>query len=188
MRMSRCLRLGQLLAVILWASAAFADEAPTVARLSESGTPAHKVIIGEAEHIRVPVIDSTFKARIDTGATTTSIDATEVEEFERDGKPWVRFVVRNDESEETFPLEAPVARVVQIKKRGQEGFTRRQAVAMDLVMGEMTKRVNVNLADREGFEFPLLIGRDFLSGLVIVDVALSYTQETPGAPDDDKKN
>ena len=59
---------------------------------------------------------------------------------------------------------------------------------MDLVMGEMTKRVNVNLADREGFEFPLLIGRDFLSGLVIVDVALSYTQETPGAPDGDKKN
>jgi hypothetical protein len=155
--------------------------------LSKSGTPGEKVTIGEAEHIGVPLVGAVFKARIDTGATTTSIFATDIEEFERDGKSWVRFVVRNDDSGDKFPLEAPVARVVEIKKRGQEGFTRRPAVAMDLVMGEMTKKVKVNLADRSGFEFPLLIGRDFLSGLAIVDVTLSYTQETSGAPTDEEK-
>ncbi len=181
------LRLGHLLVILIWASAAVAADPPKVGRLSESGTPTEKIMIGEAEYIGIPLIGAVFKARIDTGATTTSIFATDVEEFERDGKSWVRFIVRNDDSGDTFPLEARVARVVEIKKRGQEGFTRRPAVAMDLVMGEMTKQVKVNLADRTGFEFPLLIGRDFLSGLAVVDVTLSYTQETPGAPTDEEK-
>ena len=105
--------------------------------------------------------------------------------YERDGDPWVRFVIRNDDTDETFPLEAPVAGVAKIKKRGQEGFTERPAVAMDLVMGDVTKRIDVNLADRTGFEFPLLIGRDFLAGFAIVDVTLSYTQDTPGRPEAD---
>lgn len=184
---SASLRLGLLLAMLSWAATAVADDPPKVERLSKSGTPTEKIMIGEAEHIGVPLIGAVFKARIDTGATTTSIFATDVKEFERDGKPWVRFVVRNDDSGDKFPLEAPVARVVEIKKRGQEGFTRRPAIAMDLIMGEMTKEVKVNLADRTGFEFPLLIGRDFLSGLAVVDVTLSYTQETPGAPTDEEK-
>ena len=180
-------RLGAVLAALVLASVAYAAEPPKVERLVKGGVPAEKIMIGEAEYIGVPLTGSVFKARIDTGATTSSIFAVDVEEFERDGKPWVRFVVRNDDSKETFPLEAPVAGVAKIKKRGQEGFTRRPAVTLDLVMGDVTKKIKVNLADRTGFEYPLLIGRDFLAGLAVVDVTLSYTQKTPGAPTDDEK-
>lgn len=162
--------------------AAESAEAPEVKRLAKDLTPSDKVTIGEAEYVGIPLIDAVFKARIDTGATTTSIYAVDIEEFERDGKPWVRFVVKNDESKEEYPLEARVARVAEIKKRGEEGFTRRPAVSMDLVLGEATRSIKVNLADRSGFEFPLLIGRDFLSGIAVVDVTLSYTQKTPGSP------
>lgn len=168
--------------------AAFSAETPKVKRLAKDLTPSDKLTIGEAEYVGIPLIDAVFKARIDTGATTTSIFAVDIEEFERDGKPWVRFVVRNDETEEEYPLEARVARVAEIKKRGQDGFTRRPAVSMDLVMGEATRSIKVNLADRTGFEFPLLIGRDFLAGLAVVDVTMSYTQKTPGAPEADKGN
>ena len=55
-------------------------------------------------------------------------------------------------------------------------------------MGDVTKRLDVNLNDRTGFEYPLLIGRDFLGGLALVDVTLKYTQETQGAPEEDKAN
>ncbi len=162
-----------------------AADPPKVERLSEKGPPPDKLVIGQAEWIAVPLTDSVFRARIDTGATTTSIFATDIEIFERDGKNWVRFVIQNTDPEAEFPMEAPVARIVPIKKRGVEGHTRRPAVEMDLVMGEATRKVEVNLADRTGFEFPLLIGRDFLKGLAVVDVTLKYTQKTPGAPDDD---
>ena len=50
-------------------------------------------------------------------------------------------------------------------------------------MGEVTRLVEVNLADRTGFEYPLLIGRDFLRDVAVVDVSEKYTQATPGAPE-----
>ena len=175
-----------LLAALLFPVPALA-EAPKVERVGDDTLPADKITIGNAEMVAVPLIDAVFKARIDTGATTTSIFAIDLEEFERDGEPWVRFVVRNDETDESYALEAAVTRVAEIKKRGEEGFTRRPAVSMDLVLGDVTRRIDVNLADRTGFEFPLLIGRDFLGGVALVDVTLSYTQQTPGAPEMDEQ-
>ena len=172
-----------LFAAVVLFPAPVASEAPTVRRVSSDAVPADKITIGNAEHVALPLIDSVFKARIDTGAATTSIFAIDVEQFELDGEPWVRFVVRNDETDEGYPLEAPLVRVVEIKRRGQEGFTQRPVVSMDLVLGDVSRRIDVNLADRTGFEFPLLIGRDFLAGVAIVDVTLSYTQNTPGAPE-----
>ncbi len=168
-------------------SSAVAEDPPKVERTETERSPDDKIMIGEAEHVHVSLIDSTFKARIDTGATTTSIFATDVEMFERDGDRWVRFTIRNDESGESHPLEERVERVAEIKKRGEDGFTKRPAVLMDLTMGDATRRIAVNLADRTGFEYPLLIGRDFLAGLAIVDVTLSYTQATPGAPEKEAK-
>jgi hypothetical protein len=158
-------------------------EPPRVERVEESLSPHEKLTIGEAEYIGIPALRTVFKARIDTGATTTSIFAINVEEFERDGKPWARFVVKNAEQKKDYPLELPVVGVAKIKKRGRAGETRRPEVELDLTMGEATRRLKVNLADRTGFEYPLLIGRDFLRGLALVDVAKKYTQKTPGAPE-----
>ena len=56
-------------------------------------------------------------------------------------------------------------------------------MALDLPMGKVTRLVEVNLADRTGFEYPLLIGRDFLRDVAVVDVTKKYTQATPGAPE-----
>lgn len=67
---SASLRLGQIVAIVSCTSVAFAADAPKVERLSQPGTPAHKVTIGEAEYIGVPLTGAVFKARIDTGATT----------------------------------------------------------------------------------------------------------------------
>ncbi len=171
------------LTFLLVAIASQAADPPKVERVEASASSGEKLTIGEAEYIAVPAIDAVFDARIDTGATTTSIYATDVEEFERDGKSWVRFVVQNPDAEKEYPMELPVARVAMIKKRGQEGETRRPAVALDLIMGEVTRLVEVNLADRTGFEYPLLIGRDFLRDVAVVDVSKKYTQATPGAPE-----
>ena len=52
-----------------------------------------KIIIGETEMVRITPPQVTLKARIDTGATTTSIDARNITAFERDSKKWVKFSV-----------------------------------------------------------------------------------------------
>ncbi|MCP3871147.1 MAG: ATP-dependent zinc protease [Gammaproteobacteria bacterium] len=155
-----------------------AVDPPKVERVINDNASHEKLVIGEAEYIDIPALKATFNARIDTGAATTSVFAANIEEFERDGKPWVRFTVMNPDQKKEYPLERPVARVARIKKRGEDGFTRRPAVAADLTLGKVTRQITVNLADRTGFEFPLLIGRDFLRGLAVVDVSKKYTQKS----------
>ncbi|GAK22074.1 hypothetical protein JCM19052_2644 [Vibrio sp. JCM 19052] len=49
-------------------------------------TPDGMLILGAEEWVHIPAINQTFKGRVDTGATTSSISATEVVPFERDGK------------------------------------------------------------------------------------------------------
>ena len=49
------------------------------------------------EHVYISPPGILLTARIDTGATTSSIDARNIEPFERDGKRWVRFEVINPE-------------------------------------------------------------------------------------------
>jgi len=163
-----------------------AVEPPSVERVGSESAPAEKLIIGETEYVAIPAINSVFEARIDTGAKTSAIYAVDIETFERDGAPWARFTIKNPRQKKEFPLEMEVSRTARVKQEGRES-ERRINVTLDLTIGEITKRVTVGLADRSGFNYPLLIGRDFLSGSAVVDVARRHTQKTPGAPNIGKK-
>ena len=48
-------------------------------------------IIGAVEPFYILPMKSAFYARVDTGATTSSIDVENLKRFERDGKKWVSF-------------------------------------------------------------------------------------------------
>jgi len=163
-----------------------AVEPPSVERAGSKSAPADKLIIGEIEYVAIAAVNSVFEARIDTGAKTSAIYAVDIETFERDGKPWARFTIKNPRQDKEFPLEMEVARTSRVKQEGRES-ERRMGVILDLTLGEITKRLTVSLADRSGFDYPLLIGRDFLSGSAVVDVTRKFTQKTPGAPNINKK-
>ncbi|BFM06857.1 RimK/LysX family protein [Halioxenophilus aromaticivorans] len=130
-------------------------------------------IIGRIEYVDVMSIDMRKKARIDTGAETTSIDASNIVEFERDGRKWVQFTVTDRSSDDMSEVKAPVVRTVRIKQHGVDNV-RRQVVELDLRMGTLRETVEVTLADRERFDYPILIGRNFLRGRAVVDVSQKY--------------
>ena len=163
-----------------------ADKPPQVERAGSASAAPEKLIIGEVEYVAVPALDMVFRARIDTGAKASSIHAVDIETFERDGNPWVRFTIKHPDKNREIPLEMEVSRTARIKQQGQDS-ERRHSVPLVVTLGNITKELDVNLADRSNFEYPLLIGRDFLKGAAMVDVAQRYTQKTPGAPRGDKK-
>lgn len=142
------------------------------------GGAANKQIIGSVEAVRLLPPDVVIHARIDTGAATTSIDAREIMPFERDGKPWVRFLFVADGKKSV--IEKPVERRVRIKQHDEETPESRYVVRMRLVLGNTSQIIPVSLADRSRFKYPVLIGRNFLRDIYIVDVAkkLSTTPRT----------
>ncbi len=126
----------------------------------------------EPAHIRV-------KTKLDTGAKTSSIHATDIEVFDRDGNKWVRFRVpfrmkagTSSKKRDVF-FERPVVRRVRIKEHDRAP-ARRYVVNLDVCLGGITFTTPMTLADRSRFNYPLLLGRVALQGRAAVDPAQKY--------------
>ena len=130
-------------------------------------------VIGEVEPIYLLPMKSPFMSRIDTGATTSSLDAEDIKPFERDGRRWVSFTVVNRATKEKYTFEKPLLKNAQIKRIGEK--EKRPMVEMEVRMGKDTFRANFTIAEREKFEYQTLVGRNVLYGRAIVDVTLSNT-------------
>jgi hypothetical protein len=141
----------------------------------------HLPIIGAVEWARVDPSGLVMEARIDTGAETSSIHAEEIQLIERDGKRYVSFVLLDPATGEKVVLERRLRRRVRIKQQDEE-LDRRFVVQLWVTLGNHHAHIEVNLSDREDFEYPLLIGRNFLTDSMIVDVSRHHTLGQPGAP------
>jgi hypothetical protein len=130
-------------------------------------------VVGEVEYALVGKDGPLQKARIDTGATTTSVGFAEITPFERDGKKWVKFSIRDRITGETYPFERAVVRTASIKRHGA-GSVERPVVKLKITIGEIARDIEVSLADRDAFDYPVLIGRNFLDGNFVVDVGNRY--------------
>jgi len=107
-------------------------------------------------------------AKIDTGARTSSLHATILDEYERDGELFVRFAVDFEAQHVRQVCEA-----VHIDWRGitsSNGKTqRRRIIKTPLRIGGLTFRAEISLADRSDMRFPMLIGRSSLRRRFVVE-------------------
>lgn len=134
-----------------------------------------KIILGNYEYVYIPSENLKLKAKIDTGATTTSLHATNIKAFERDGKKWVKFTLENEKGE-LINKALPISRIVYIKRHGAKN-QKRYVVQMRINVANSSQLVDVTLTDRSKFSYPVLIGKNFLTGMVLVDVSKKFTQE-----------
>ena len=133
-----------------------------------------KLVIGEIEMVSVTGLkEEPVPARIDSGAETSSLNAISHTIFERDGERWVSFVVPMENGEEVT-LERPLVRTVLIKQKNNKESIRRPVVMMKVRIADIDRIIEMTLADRAGFEYPVLIGRNFLKDMAIVDVSHAY--------------
>jgi hypothetical protein len=123
---------------------------------------AERVMIGDAPGL-------SLRAKLDTGAETASLDAEDLRLYHRDGKPRASFTARNDNGQ-SARFDLPVVRTVQIRRHGGSAQAR-PVVRLAICLGRVLREAEVNLIDRTGFDYRMLIGRDFLAGKVVVDPA-----------------
>ncbi len=137
-----------------------------------------KLILGESEWVYVEEANGAFQSRVDTGAATSSISATDITVFEREGKRWVKFKMPLDNGK-SLDIEAPFVRYVKIKQASADGSDRRPVVRLTMQLGSLTEKAEFSLKDRSDMDFSLLLGREFIKDVAVVDVAREFVQPKP---------
>ncbi len=134
----------------------------------------NKLVIGAVELATFETLGLTMEARIDTGATTSSLGATDIRLFERDGRQWVSFRLNGEQKDkDSLVVERQVVRNVMIKRHGKES-QQRPVVKLKVRIGKIEQMAEFTLTDRSQFEFPVLVGRNILTDMAIVDVSHEY--------------
>jgi len=139
-------------------------------------TPSHQVVLGEIEKVSIDSIKQSFDARVDTGAATSSLNAIDIEQFERNGKNWVRFHLSTGENQlnDSNWIEAPIIRFVKIRQSTNEEVERRAVVELWVKLGKIHEKAQFTLADRSQMSHPVLLGREFIRDIAVVDVSKKY--------------
>jgi hypothetical protein len=145
---------------------------PEVQRVVVSGD---KLVVGEVERVWVEPPAAFLVARIDAAAEYSFMHAEEVVEFERDGNKWVRFGLTVEE--ETVSVERPLKRFVRTRNE------RRPVVDLRVQVGDVRETVEFALADLSGQDQPVVLGRNFLTDVALLDVGRKNVQPAFNAPD-----
>ncbi len=144
-------------------------------------TPHSNILAGWREWVRLPGIDVPWiKAKLDTGAQTSSLHAFDSEEFKREGSDWVRFTVRpwQESEEDGVVVELPVHDRRRV--RSSNGIVQeRLVVRMNLVLIGHEVDAEVTLNNRDQMGFRMLIGREALQQGFVVDSGRSFVGERP---------
>ncbi|OGA53953.1 MAG: hypothetical protein A3G24_02880 [Betaproteobacteria bacterium RIFCSPLOWO2_12_FULL_62_13] len=134
------------------------------------------IVAGWIERVTLGAEGVLIKAKLDTGATTSSLHAADLRWLTRDDGDWVAFDVVGENGQKAH-FERKVTRIARVKRRGAAAAQKRPTVIMGVCLGNIYRLVEVNLADRTGFNYKLLVGRNFLKGHFMVDSGRTYTAE-----------
>lgn len=136
-----------------------------------------KLVVGFLEQVYIDPPGQLTVARIDTGAESSSIHAEDIVEFERDGEDWVRFTLTLEGV--TSEIERQVERYVRVYQQADPDGTRRAVVRLRVRMGNFDDSFEFTLADRSHLNNELLLGRNFLTDVALVDVGREFVQPPP---------
>jgi hypothetical protein len=142
--------------------------------------PAEPLIIGWREWLALPALGiGSIKAKLDTGARSSSLAVVSVETFDRDGCLHARFRVKpRRRGERIVTCEAPVVDRRPVTDSG--GHTsERWFIRTEIELANERFETDINLTDRRAMLFPLLLGRSALGGRFRIDPELSYTRAKP---------
>jgi hypothetical protein len=149
--------------------------------VTHTSEPAGTLRIGWREWLALPDLGiAAIKAKVDTGARTSSLHVEHQEEFERDGERWVRFTVVPASRKRKLPLVRE-ARIVDARPVTDSSGDRasRVFIRTRLQIGPHDWEIEMNLTNRRAMLFPMLLGRTAMAGRVEIDPEQSFLLGRP---------
>ena len=140
-----------------------------------------RILVGWREWLVLPELGVPgIRAKVDSGARSSSLHVLEQEVFERDGAPWVRFVVEHGPRDSL--RQTPEARVIDQRVVTDSSGNRKQRVFIRSLLQLPTGQswpIEINLTERRTMLFPMLLGRTALRRHCLVEPARSYLLGRP---------
>lgn len=150
-----------------------------------------KQIVGLRERVLLTGVNLIMPAKVSPQLAHSILDARNIQMFERNSDEWVRFTLYNPENKEPHVLERKLLSFQNIQGANKT-TERRPIVEVRFSIGKITQKGQFVLADRSGSEFPIVLGRNLLRDVMLVDVSGEYMtsikREEKNAREENKKS
>lgn len=129
------------------------------------------VIIGNAEWCALPELKvPAIRARIDSGAKTSSVHAINIKEFYKNKERWVKFEIHplRKHTEVFIVCEAKVIDYRLVKSSSGEAKPR-YVIQTQVKLGNQKWNIEVTLANRKSMGYQMLLGREAMMNRVLIN-------------------
>jgi len=152
-------------------------KAPPVAAAGTAVLP----VVGWREWVALPGLGIEYtKAKIDTGARTSSLHAFAADRFLREGKEWVRFVVHPLQRNVSDSILCTAEVIEDREVRSSTGHVDvRPVIRSEITVAGCTFPIELTLAARDAMGFRMLLGRQALRKRFTIDPGRSFLGGTP---------
>ena len=148
--------------------------------------PDEKITLGWREWVGLPELGlPELKAKVDTGARTSTLHAFELDTFSEGGIPKVRFKI-HPQQKNSQVVVCCVANVIDERFVTDSGGHREQRLIIGtlLTIGPWSWPIEMTLTGRDNMMFRMLLGRTAIRGTCLVDPGRSYlTRPKPSRED-----
>jgi ribosomal protein S6--L-glutamate ligase len=122
------------------------------------------------ENFGIPAI----KARVDSGAKTSSIQANNIKPFYKDTEEWVSFEVNPLQENRSITIKCEAKIYAKRTVKSSMGISEERIVVKTLTtMGSDSFEIELTLANRDSMEFRMLIGREALQNRFLVNPSVT---------------
>ncbi|MFT5291075.1 MAG: hypothetical protein ACI8QS_002188 [Planctomycetota bacterium] len=138
--------------------------------------PKDRIVIGWREWVALPDLGvRAIKAKVDTGARTSSLHAFDLEPFREDSLDMVRFKIHPEQrsSKREKTVKAPVHEWRNVRSSSGEAELRPVILTTIEIFGESWE-VELTLTRRDTMGFRMLLGRQAVRGHIVVDPGRSF--------------
>jgi len=136
----------------------------------------NKIILGSEEWCSFPELGiPAIKARVDSGAKTSALHAINIAPFKKEGVHWVKFDINPIQNNLRTVIHCEALLVDKRVVKSSSGYReQRYVIQTNIKIGNDSWTIEMTLTNRDSMGFRMLLGREAMSGRILVDPEQQY--------------